>query len=713
MDRAPRWIDQYQVFDELGRGGFGVVYLARHPNLDRPVALKPLLDAGDVDPKMIERFRREAQAAAAIRHPAIVTIHDLGVHQGKPYYVMEYVKGATLKQRIEREGPFDIDEAVAILVELTEAIAAAHAVDILHRDLKPENVIDVEGEDRLKVADFGLARELGDEREKLTRTGAMIGTPGYMSPEQAAGERDRVDKRADVYGLGATLFALLTGRAPFRGESPIQTIAKLLREDAPPPSRFRKEIPPDLDAICARALARSPGGRYETVQALRRDLESFQRGGRVERTSERLVRQVRTSRPRAKWIAALGLLACVAVSTTLALTLGRERPTPGAGQEAYALEVSASGVKRERATLRGRVLGPPGGKLRINKRGVDLDAGGQFSFEVEVPFGAVRTIELEVRGSGAKSAARELALEALLPIWFEDLAELEGPPRPLRADLKPLAAPGRYAVLRDGSEVSWIPPGVFMMGVKPGGLSQETLIPDNNEEPVHRVRLTHGFFLGIHELSRAKFARFCRDSNRRGGGAEFEGDASAETREHPVRVHWSEAKAYCEWVGGRLPSEPEWAYAAKGGAERRTYPWGDELPLPRTTATGISAASAKISRLANNDPSLLVDVTSFPQGAARWGQLNMAGNVAEWTADAYREHYPAERGATREDPLPLTHESEGTIPGRYVARGGDHAYEYVNKSFRTSYRSKRKEDTPTAEGPDVIGFRILLDRRKP
>ncbi|MBL4847724.1 MAG: SUMF1/EgtB/PvdO family nonheme iron enzyme [Planctomycetes bacterium] len=706
MDRAPRWIDQYQVFDELGRGGFGVVYLARHPNLDRPVALKLLLDAGDADAKALERFRREAQAAAKIRHPAIVTIHDLGVHEGKPYYVMEYVEGTTLKQRIAREGPLEIDEAVAILIQLTEAIAAAHAEGVLHRDLKPENIIDVEGEDRLKVADFGLARELGEDRERLTRTGAMVGTPGYMSPEQAAGEREQVDKRSDVYGLGATLFALLTGHAPFDGGSPISTIAKLLREDAPPPSRHRKEIPSDLDAICARALARKPRDRYETVQALRRDLESYQRGGRIEKTSDRLVRQARTSRPWAKWAAALVGLVCTAVSTTVALTVGRSDSAPAEFQ----IEVSASEVKNQRATLQGRVRGPTGAKLLVGRREVPLDDEGRFRCEVEVAYGAVRTIKLRVRGEGGKSARHELLLESTLPPWFENLSELEGPPRPLRPGLTPLPAEGRYALAKDGSVVSWVPPGRFIMGIRPGGMSGNDTIPDNNEEPVHEVLLRQGFFLGIHEISRSKFARFCQETNRRDG--EFEGDALAKVLEFPILARWSEAKAYCEWAGGRLPSEPEWAYAAKGGLERRPYPWGSELPLPRDMQSGMTATSTKTSEFANCG-SLLQDVTRFPRGAARWGQLNMAGNVSEWTADAYREKYPAERGATRDNPQPLTHADEGTKLKHYTVRGGDHLYGYPNKSFRTSYRSARKGEQRPDDEEDDTGFRLAVEARGP
>ena len=730
MDRAPRWIDQYQIFDELGRGGFGVVSLARHPNLDRPVALKLLLEAGDTDPAMLERFRREAQATAQIRHPAMVQIHDLGSHQGKPYYVMEFVEGVNLKQRIEREGPLDIDEAVAIAVEITEAVAAAHAENILHRDLKPENVIDVEGEDRLKLADFGLARELGDDREKLTRTGAMLGTPGYMSPEQAAGERNRVDKRTDVYGIGATLFALLTGRAPFRGDSPIQTVAQLLREDAPPPSRFRPGLPSALDAICARALARNPGGRYETVQALRRDLENFQRGGKVEKTSERLVRTVKTSRPWAKWAGLLGALLVVAgISTSVALVAGRKpKPTPKA-KPAYVLTWTADPVVGERTTIRGSVKGPRDATLEINRNRVELGEDGSFSTEVEVPFAIGKVILFRVRGKTARSLREEVRLTAPTPRWFEKLLKEKKPPLPLRPDLEPLAEEGRFRSKIDGSEYSWIPPGSFTMGsvrVLDGVPPQ-----DRNEHPIHTVILTRGFFLGIHEISREKFARFAQATQ---SSSPAVAHAKGGPGELPVQCSWAEAVAYAEWAGGRLPYETEWAYAAKGGQgdhlEREVaesnnsalvYPWGDTPPVP-------SAGIPTEEREKLPQEPMPVDRSAPWGGPARWGQVHMGGNVSEWVYDAYRESYPVDRlGTSRTDPLPVSHEDPLTSPANfldadewdpknpptfYVVRGGDYNHDDPNSAYRTSWRARRNSLTQFG-AENCIGFRVALEAKAP
>jgi len=252
----------------------GVVYAAHHPANGQRVALKLIGDAL-VGQALLLRFKREGRALAALQHPNIVRVHSSGEHRGRPYLALEFVDGVALDAALKREGPWEPRRAATLVATLARALAHAHAQGILHRDLKPANVLlDAAGQPRL--TDFGLAREPGADREHLTRTGEVLGTPSFMSPEQANGQA-QVDPRADVYGLGAVLFALLTGRPPFRGSSLV--VLKAVLEDPPPrPSSLRPGIPRQLEEVCLRCLAKDPGKRFPDADGLARELERFVAG---------------------------------------------------------------------------------------------------------------------------------------------------------------------------------------------------------------------------------------------------------------------------------------------------------------------------------------------------------------------------------------------------------------------------------------------------
>ncbi|RMG07047.1 MAG: hypothetical protein D6731_24505 [Planctomycetota bacterium] len=271
---APARLGPYLVEEELARGGMGVVYRARHRDLGRAVALKLLpLGAGA---EQAERFAIEAQAAARLDHPNIVRVYDVGRAAGQSFLAMELVEGESLKERLAR-GPLDVREAADIALRLARAVAYAHSRAILHRDIKPANVLlDARGEPRL--SDFGLAKEVGAGSRGLTVTGQAVGTPAYMPPEQADGNLEAIDRRADVYSLGATLYCLLTGQPPFAGNSALGVIKKVLTEEARPPSRSRPGIPRDLDTIVLTCLQKEPEARYPTASALAEDLERFLAG---------------------------------------------------------------------------------------------------------------------------------------------------------------------------------------------------------------------------------------------------------------------------------------------------------------------------------------------------------------------------------------------------------------------------------------------------
>ena len=308
----------YEVEAVLGRGGMGVVYRAWHLRLNRPVALKMLLAGPYARPEELERFLREAEAVAGLRHPNIVQVYDVGDVDGRPYFTMEFVEGGNLADQI-RGVPQPARQAAARVATLAEAIHAAHQSGIVHRDLKPANIL-LTGDGTPKVTDFGLARRLEGDGG-LTLSGVPVGTPSYMAPEQARGKKQAIGPATDVYALGAILYELLTGRPPFRAESATATLQQVLTDEPVPPARLNPQVPRDLKTICLKCLHKEPHRRYASAAALAEDLRRFLRGepiaARRAGRLERLARWARRS-PAAAALLAVTLL----VATTAAWRRG-------------------------------------------------------------------------------------------------------------------------------------------------------------------------------------------------------------------------------------------------------------------------------------------------------------------------------------------------------------------------------------------------------
>jgi len=264
--------DRYQIVRKLARGGMADVYLARDLSLDRPVALKVLFPEFASDPSFVERFRREARSAAKLNHPNIVSIFDWGEEQGWYFIVMEYVEGRTLRELARAEGPLEPVRAAEVAADIAGALAFAHRNGVIHRDVKPGNVMIA---DLVKVTDFGIARA-GDPAESLTQTGAVMGTATYFSPEQAKG-RD-TDPRSDVYSLGVVLYEMVAGRPPFVGDSPVSVAYQHVKEPPTPPREHNPDVPPALEGVILKAMAKEPADRYPSADALRTDLLRFARG---------------------------------------------------------------------------------------------------------------------------------------------------------------------------------------------------------------------------------------------------------------------------------------------------------------------------------------------------------------------------------------------------------------------------------------------------
>jgi beta-lactam-binding protein with PASTA domain/aminoglycoside phosphotransferase (APT) family kinase protein len=264
--------ERYQIVRHVARGGMAEVYLAHDLLLDRPVALKVLFPEFASDRSFVERFRREARAAANLNHPNIVSIYDWGEEAGTYFIVMEYVDGRTLRDVIRADGPLHPVRAAEIGADIAGALAFAHRNGVIHRDVKPGNVM-IAG--LVKVTDFGIARA-GDPGESLTQTGAVMGTATYFSPEQAQGQN--IDPRSDVYSLGVVLYEMVAGRPPFTGDNPVAIAYQHVREEPVPPSHHNPDVPPAFEAIVLKAMSKNRANRYNSADALRADLLRFAQG---------------------------------------------------------------------------------------------------------------------------------------------------------------------------------------------------------------------------------------------------------------------------------------------------------------------------------------------------------------------------------------------------------------------------------------------------
>jgi hypothetical protein len=308
----------YDILGELGRGGMGVVYRARQVALNRVVALKMILSGPHAGEAELARFKTEAEAIARLQHPNIVQIHEVGEHDGRPFFSLEFCDGGSLEAKLGAT-PLPPKEAAALVETLARAMHAAHQKGVVHRDLKPANVLLAEG-GVPKITDFGLAKKLDRDADPAaagaTQTGSVMGTPSYMAPEQAEGKKD-VGPLADVYALGAILYECLTGRPPFRAAAPLDTLIQVVSDEPVPPRTLNPQVPRDLETVCLKCLQKDPARRYSSAAGLADDLRRFLQGEpTVARPAGVVERVGRWCRRRPAWatllaVSVLGLLTLV------------------------------------------------------------------------------------------------------------------------------------------------------------------------------------------------------------------------------------------------------------------------------------------------------------------------------------------------------------------------------------------------------------------
>jgi len=634
-----RRIGKYEILEEIGRGGFAVVYKARDTELDREVALKVLHPYWTADPGFAARFRREARAAARLRHPHVVTVYEAGAAEGQLYIAMEYLPGRTLQELLEAESALPLERTLPILEQVADALDYAHGQGVVHRDVKPGNVIVEETERGIQatLTDFGLVKAM-EGSAALTSQGTLLGSPEYMAPEQADPERAaEVGPAADRYALGIVAYQMLTGRVPFPGNTPA-TLNAHEHKPVPPPKSFRPGIPGTVEAALLKMLAKAPADRFAAGGAFAARL-----------------RQAR-------------LAAGEARRREAQLAPLYDRLQAAAAQKDWA-EVLALG-----------------GRIQALDRVYRDVAECMEQARQELRRGRRRPVPAWLWGVGGVAVLGVMVLlVAFGSRWNEWFAQ--GPTKtPTRA---PMPTPvDTWVRPTDDMVMVYVPTGEFEMGSDDDDVNYAVQLCNEyrddcergwfeDELPVHTVAL-NAFWIDRTEVTNAQFVAFLNEQgNREEGGVTWldleDGDCLIEQvdgefrskggyADHPViDVSWYGAAAYCEWAGARLPTEAEWEYAARG-PENWVFPWGHDFDGTKVNYCDASCERGWADEAVDDGYALTAPVGSFSMGASWCGALDLAGNVWEWVADWYDEDY-YERSPSENPPGP----QEGELR---VLRGG-------------------------------------------
>jgi formylglycine-generating enzyme required for sulfatase activity len=601
----------YEILGILGHGGMGVVYRARQLGANRLVALKMIRAVEHASPTERLRFQIETEAVARLQHPHIVQLHEVGEVRGQPFFSLEFCDGGTLSEQLKKKRPTP-NEAAALIETLARAMHYAHLRGVVHRDLKPGNVLLAGAERVAKITDFGLAKRIDAEAREVSQSGAIMGTPAYMAPEQAAGKVRDTGPAADVYTLGALLYECLTGRPPFEGPQHA-VLVSVLNDEPVPPSRSGAKVPADLETICLKCLSKEPARRYASAEELAEDLRRFQAGepirarpvGAVERTWKWARR-----RPAAAALLGVVLLALVSLAVlSVNLVVARN----DAEEKRKAAEKEADKARKARDFLvsifdlqelkKKQGTFSPSELLDRAEQRLPLEFADHPELradllatleDVRSGLGTPAALVLEVRGvvelRPRKGAAKQAAPDVLLFSGDRLRLAADGHVRlVVLSDLhQEWLAPGHEATVgRQGCAPTEavgrhsqdllmtfvrLPKGTFYMGwddrAAPPRKGMKTEIKEDFEIAVHAV--TQGQWQAVMGNNPSAFSR--RGSNQ----GSISGISDEELKLFPVEmVSWRDAHAFLKKLnekergGGywyRLPTDAEWEYACRGGA---------------------------------------------------------------------------------------------------------------------------------------------------
>lgn len=630
-DLSGRSLGRYHLLEKLGKGGMAVVYKAHDTHLERDVAVKVIRRdafAPNQLERILKRFEREAKALARLQHPNIVPVIDYGEHDGMPYLVMAYLSGGALKDRIGPPMPWR--EAARMLVPIAQALEVAHEQNLIHRDVKPSNIL-LTQKGQPMLTDFGIAKILDtDEGQTLTGTGVGVGTPGYMAPEQWTG---KTVPQSDIYSLGVVLYEMLAGRKPYLADTPAEVLLKQAGEPLPAPSKFVTGLPGPVEQVILKALEKNPENRYQTMTAF---------GAALEKLAV-----LPESQPKEK---------------NVAVAAG-----DGGSQETIdSLEASTVKQLPSMTAVTGRTAAVP----QDPTNGPLLKRLAGLALLVLVVAGIASAVSV-LSGAGSQLAESEGQTSTLAESFTPMVTDI--PSMTNTPEIIPSPQLGSTQVReKDNMLMVFVPAGEFSMGSMNG---------DPDEQPVHQVYLD-GFWIDQLEVTNAMMtlcfqAGICDAPD----SWSYPSDGYAD---HPVvLVDRKKAQKYCEWVGGRLPTEAEWEKAARG-TDGRTYPWGDSLPdCGIANFKGCTAAAESSA------------VGIHPDNISPYGVMDMAGNVSEWVSDLYLSNYYASSPS-----------SNPTGPGSsefQLVRGGSWNSEVEDLRGQNRIRTERN----FSSGSD-IGFRCVV-----
>ena len=574
-------LGRYHILEQLGEGGMATVYKAFDTRLEANVAVKVIrtdnLPQSGVE-RALKRFEREAKALAQLNHPNIVKVIDYGEYEDRPYLVMPYLEGGTLKGLMQARGALPWQDAVRLLLPISKALAYAHQRGMIHRDVKPSNVLITDSGEPM-LSDFGVTKIIEEEATvDLTGTNATVGTPEYMAPEQAISKS--IDHRVDIYALGIVFYEMITGRKPYVADTPLAVLFKQASEPLPRPKQFAPDLPDKVEQIILKALAKKPEDRYQTMGEFAIALETI-----IETTP--VVVRIKAAQG-VKRATHLQKAMLTAEKSTRSETRNVSSPTSGIPNSTWI----ASGVLVMIVCL---LLGGGGvvwtGTLLAKRESTSTYAYTQAS-PTKQPT-PVFTASLTKTLSSTETASSVMTQGG-------------------DARVSPI----------DNMKMVYIPAGEFLMGESDNEF-------DTQAQPQHKVYLD-GYWMDKTEVTQKMYTKCVTEGKCISRSVEMEGD------DHPaVNVYWTDARKYCEWAGRRLPTEAEWEKGARG-IDGRIYPWGNE------GATCEYAVIDDGSGPGCGQGYSTWPVGSKPKGASPYGLLDMAGNVWEWVADWYGGTYYAD-----------------------------------------------------------------------